>query len=178
MFLQWIVSGSEDNMVYIWNLQTKEIVQKLQGHTGNGVSLISLKTCLCSASLNMQRPEPVTATTRDGYLLSILRNDIVGVMRSKNHHLLLLARLPFSFSFPLFRRRHFDCVPPDREHHRICSFRKWQNHQAMEERLLRPCESVEPFIFFCSLMFFLFPPFPFCYQRLVSPCASAGCRGL
>lgn len=32
--LQWIVSGSEDNLVYIWNLQTKEIVQKLQGHTG------------------------------------------------------------------------------------------------------------------------------------------------
>lgn len=31
---QWIVSGSEDNMVYIWNLQTKEIVQKLSGHTG------------------------------------------------------------------------------------------------------------------------------------------------
>lgn len=31
---QWIVSGSEDNLVYIWNLQTKEIVQKLQGHTG------------------------------------------------------------------------------------------------------------------------------------------------
>ena len=32
---QWIVSGSEDNMVYIWNLQTKEIVQQLEGHTGN-----------------------------------------------------------------------------------------------------------------------------------------------
>lgn len=31
---KWIVSGSEDSMVYIWNLQTKEIVQKLQGHTG------------------------------------------------------------------------------------------------------------------------------------------------
>merc|ERR1712071_549788 len=30
---KWIVSGSEDNMVYIWNLQTKEIVQKLQGHS-------------------------------------------------------------------------------------------------------------------------------------------------
>uniref|UniRef100_A0AAR2JIU0 WDR5-like beta-propeller domain-containing protein n=1 Tax=Pygocentrus nattereri TaxID=42514 RepID=A0AAR2JIU0_PYGNA len=30
--IQWIVSGSEDHMVYIWNLQTKEIVQKLQGH--------------------------------------------------------------------------------------------------------------------------------------------------
>lgn len=31
---KWIVSGSEDSMVYIWNLQTKDIVQKLQGHTG------------------------------------------------------------------------------------------------------------------------------------------------
>lgn len=48
--LQWIVSGSEDNLVYIWNLQTKEIVQKLQGHTGvgedfvfiDGISLMSL----------------------------------------------------------------------------------------------------------------------------------------
>ncbi|VDP55238.1 unnamed protein product [Soboliphyme baturini] len=30
----WIVSGSEDNIVYIWNLQTKEIVQKLSGHSG------------------------------------------------------------------------------------------------------------------------------------------------
>ncbi|UYV73291.1 hypothetical protein LAZ67_10002537 [Cordylochernes scorpioides] len=28
----WIVSGSEDNLVYIWNLQTKEVVQKLVGH--------------------------------------------------------------------------------------------------------------------------------------------------
>lgn len=30
---KWIVSGSEDNCVYIWNLQTKEVMQKLQGHT-------------------------------------------------------------------------------------------------------------------------------------------------
>lgn len=34
---QWIVSGSEDNLVYIWNLQTKEIVQKLSGHTGESI---------------------------------------------------------------------------------------------------------------------------------------------
>lgn len=34
LLLQWIVSGSEDHLVYIWNLQTKEIVQKLQGHSG------------------------------------------------------------------------------------------------------------------------------------------------
>jgi len=37
---QWIVSGSEDNMVYIWNLQTKEIVQKLQGHTGKLMQML------------------------------------------------------------------------------------------------------------------------------------------
>ncbi|XP_063863862.1 uncharacterized WD repeat-containing protein alr3466-like [Scylla paramamosain] len=30
---KWIVSGSEDNYIYIWNLQTKEIVQKLEGHS-------------------------------------------------------------------------------------------------------------------------------------------------
>ena len=34
IFFQWIVSGSEDNLVYIWNLQTKEVVQTLEGHTG------------------------------------------------------------------------------------------------------------------------------------------------
>ena len=34
---QWIVCGSEDNLVYIWNLQTKEVVQKLEGHTGNNM---------------------------------------------------------------------------------------------------------------------------------------------
>lgn len=39
-FVQWIVSGSEDNMVYIWNLQSKEIVQRLTGHTD---------TVLCTA---------------------------------------------------------------------------------------------------------------------------------
>lgn len=28
------MSGSEDNLVYVWNLQTKEIVQRLDGHAG------------------------------------------------------------------------------------------------------------------------------------------------
>lgn len=41
--LQWIVSGSEDNLVYIWNLQTKEIVQKLQGHTGEGEDFVFIE---------------------------------------------------------------------------------------------------------------------------------------
>lgn len=31
---KYIVSGSEDKLVYLWDLQTKEIVQKLEGHTG------------------------------------------------------------------------------------------------------------------------------------------------
>jgi len=30
---KWIVSGSEDNNIYIWNLQSKEVVQVLKGHT-------------------------------------------------------------------------------------------------------------------------------------------------
>jgi len=29
---KYIISGSEDNMVYIWDLQSKKIVQKLEGH--------------------------------------------------------------------------------------------------------------------------------------------------
>lgn len=37
---QWIVSGSEDNLVYIWNLQSKDVVQRLSGHTD---------TVLCTA---------------------------------------------------------------------------------------------------------------------------------
>ncbi len=31
---KWIVSGSEDKKIYIWNLQSKEIVQVLEGHKG------------------------------------------------------------------------------------------------------------------------------------------------
>jgi COMPASS component SWD3 len=33
------ISGSEDNLVYIWDLQSKNIVQKLEGHTGNSHKL-------------------------------------------------------------------------------------------------------------------------------------------
>jgi WD40 repeat protein len=31
---KWIVAGSEDNKAYIWDLQSREIVQVLEGHTG------------------------------------------------------------------------------------------------------------------------------------------------
>jgi COMPASS component SWD3 len=31
--LVYWTAGSEDHNIYLWNLQTKEIVQKLEGHT-------------------------------------------------------------------------------------------------------------------------------------------------
>jgi COMPASS component SWD3 len=30
---KWIVSGSEDKKVFLWNLQSKEVVQMLEGHS-------------------------------------------------------------------------------------------------------------------------------------------------
>lgn len=33
---KWIVSGSEDGKVVLWDLQTREIVQVLEGHKGGG----------------------------------------------------------------------------------------------------------------------------------------------
>ena len=59
LFLQWIVSGSEDNLVYIWNLQTKEIVQKLEGHTGKcGASLLYISFRWCGY-MDMGLTDPV-----------------------------------------------------------------------------------------------------------------------
>ena len=31
---KYIISGSEDKLIYIWDLQTKQIFQKLEGHSG------------------------------------------------------------------------------------------------------------------------------------------------
>ena len=36
---KYIVSGSEDNCIYMWDLQTREIVQKLEGHTDTVISV-------------------------------------------------------------------------------------------------------------------------------------------
>ena len=30
---KWVVAGSEDSQVYLWDLQRKNIVQRLKGHT-------------------------------------------------------------------------------------------------------------------------------------------------
>ena len=34
-------------MVYLWNLQTKEVVQKLQGHNGTFTAVQCLSRCRC-----------------------------------------------------------------------------------------------------------------------------------
>jgi COMPASS component SWD3 len=36
---KYIVSGSEDNCLYLWELQTRKIVQKLEGHTDTVISV-------------------------------------------------------------------------------------------------------------------------------------------
>lgn len=36
---KYIVSGSEDNCVYLWELQTRQIVQKLEGHSDTVISV-------------------------------------------------------------------------------------------------------------------------------------------
>jgi WD40 repeat protein len=42
LWLTGSISGSEDNLVYIWDLQSKKIVQKLAGHTGILPHLVAL----------------------------------------------------------------------------------------------------------------------------------------
>ncbi|KAF5191679.1 Wd repeat-containing protein, partial [Thalictrum thalictroides] len=44
---KYIVSGSEDHLVYLWDLQTKEVIQKLEGHTDTVISVA------CHPSENM-----------------------------------------------------------------------------------------------------------------------------
>ncbi|RVW17897.1 COMPASS-like H3K4 histone methylase component WDR5A [Vitis vinifera] len=44
---KYIVGGSEDNCVYLWELQTRKIVQKLEGHTDTVISVS------CHPSQNM-----------------------------------------------------------------------------------------------------------------------------
>lgn len=36
---KYIASGSEDNCVYLWELQSRKIVQKLEGHTDTVISV-------------------------------------------------------------------------------------------------------------------------------------------
>ncbi|KAM1091492.1 hypothetical protein ACFX13_019267 [Malus domestica] len=40
----YIVSGSEDNYLYLWELQSRKIVQKLEGHTDTDISVSCHRT--------------------------------------------------------------------------------------------------------------------------------------
>jgi COMPASS component SWD3 len=42
----WVVSGSEDHKIYLWDLQTRNVVQVLEGHTGTRSSPLKLKQTL------------------------------------------------------------------------------------------------------------------------------------
>lgn len=50
---RWVVSGSEDKGVYIWDVQSKQVVQKLEGHgdTVVGVSAHPTMNMIASCSL-------------------------------------------------------------------------------------------------------------------------------
>jgi len=53
-FGRCIVSGSEDNCVYIWDLQSKNLIQKLEGHEGPvlGVDTHDTKQMIVSGSMD------------------------------------------------------------------------------------------------------------------------------
>lgn len=51
---KWIVSGSEDNKVYLWDLQSREIVQVLEGHQDVVVAVATHPSQNMIASASME----------------------------------------------------------------------------------------------------------------------------
>lgn len=66
--------GSEDHLIYIWNLQTREVVQKLEGHKGRWalqVSYTAVANDTQTLSPSLSRTRAHTHTTTDVVLCSV-----------------------------------------------------------------------------------------------------------
>jgi COMPASS component SWD3 len=65
---KYIVSGSEDNMVYLWDLRSRQIVQKLTGHTDMvlAVACHPSKSMIASGALDIDKSVRIWVGEQEG----------------------------------------------------------------------------------------------------------------